>query len=101
VIGSVTDGDDDPSPTAVGPKSTVPASTKVTSGIKTTATPVKPTVTQQPSATKQPSGNGIKTLDAIQEGMVTNCNKFHYVSPTTSCQGILNYNKISLTEFFK
>ncbi|SPJ89608.1 uncharacterized protein FTOL_12969 [Fusarium torulosum] len=101
VIGSVTDGDDEPSPTAVGPKSTVPASTKVTSVIKTTATPVKPTVTQQPSTTKQPSGNGIKTPDAIQEGMVTNCNKFHYVSPTTSCQGILNYNKISLADFFK
>ncbi|RGP63734.1 hypothetical protein FSPOR_8340 [Fusarium sporotrichioides] len=101
VMGSVTDDDDEPSPTADGPKSTVPASTKVTSVIKTTATAVKPTVTQKPSPTKQPSGNGIKTPDAIQEGMVTNCNKFHFVSPTTSCQGILNYRKISLTDFVK
>ncbi|KAJ4005459.1 hypothetical protein NW752_002292 [Fusarium irregulare] len=101
VLGSVTDGDDEPSSTAAGSKSTVPASTKMTSVIKTTATPVKPTVTQKPSTTKQPSGNGIKTPEPIQEGMVTNCNKFHYVSPTTSCQGILNYNKISLADFVK
>ncbi|KAF4439701.1 hypothetical protein F53441_12512 [Fusarium austroafricanum] len=106
VIGTITDGDDEPSPTTVGPKSTVPASTKVPPATKTTTTAVKPTavkptVTQKPSTTKQPSGNGIKTPDAIQEGMVTNCNKFHYVSPTTSCQGILNYNKISLADFVK
>ncbi|KIL88359.1 hypothetical protein FAVG1_08438 [Fusarium avenaceum] len=101
VIGSLIDGDDESTPTAVGPKSTVPASTKVASVIKTTATAIKPTVTQKPSTTKQPSGNGIKTPDPIQEVMVTNCNKFHYVSPTTSCQGILNQNKISLADFFK
>ncbi|KAH7239551.1 hypothetical protein BKA59DRAFT_532470 [Fusarium tricinctum] len=115
VIGSVTDGNDDPLPTAVSPKSIVPASTKVTSGIKITATLVKPTVTQQPSATKQPSGNGIKTLDAIQEGMangiktpeaiqegmVSNCNKWHFIGEKTTCQGIINYNKISLADFIK
>ena len=33
--------------------------------------------------------------------MVTNCNKFHHVRPTTTCQGILDYNKISLADFFK
>ncbi|PCD21599.1 hypothetical protein FGRA07_11658 [Fusarium graminearum] len=101
VIGSVNDDPDEPSPTAVGPKSTAAASTKVTSVIKTTPTAVSPTVPQKPSTTKQPSGNGIKTPDAIQEGMVTNCNKFHEVKDTTTCQGILNYNKISLADFVK
>jgi hypothetical protein len=94
VIGSVNDDPDEPSPTAVGPKSTAPASTKVTSVIKTTPTAVSPTVPQKPSTTKQPSGNGVKTPEAIQEGMVANCNKFHEVKDTTTCQGILNYNKI-------
>ncbi|RBQ81134.1 hypothetical protein FVER14953_06777 [Fusarium verticillioides] len=101
VIGSVNDDPDEPSPTAVPPKSTAPASTKVTSAIKTTPTAVTPTVTQKPTTTKQPSGNGVKTPEAIQEGMVSNCNKFHYVSPTTTCQGILNYNKITLADFVK
>jgi hypothetical protein len=101
VIGSFIAVDDEPSPIVVGPKSTIPASTKVTSVIKTTATAVKPTATQKPSTTKQPSGNGVKTPDAIPEGMMTNCNKFHYVLPTTSRQGILNYNKISLADFIK
>ncbi|KAM0315846.1 hypothetical protein ACHAPQ_011483 [Fusarium lateritium] len=93
VIGSVNDDPDEPSPTAVGPKSTAPASTKVTSVIKTTTTAVSPTIPQKPSPTKQPSGNG--------EGMVANCNKFHEVKETTTCQGILNYNKITLADFIK
>ncbi|KAF5973398.1 Autolysin [Fusarium coicis] len=74
---------------------------KVASAIKTTPTAVTPTVTQKPTTTKQPSGNGVKTPEAIQEGMISNCNKFHYMSPTTTCQGILNYNKITLADFFK
>ncbi|KAM0492503.1 hypothetical protein ACHAP8_009858 [Fusarium lateritium] len=101
VIGSVNDDPDEPSPTAVVPKSTAPASTKVTSVIKTTPTAVSPTVPQKPSPTKQPSGNGVKTPEAIQEGMVANCNKFHKVKDTTTCQGILDYNKITLADFIK
>lgn len=53
-----------------------------------------------PPTTTQPS-NGIKTPIAIQPGMVSNCNKFHLVKETTTCQGILDYNKISLADFFK
>ncbi|KAF4943698.1 hypothetical protein FGADI_13236 [Fusarium gaditjirri] len=83
VIGSVNDDPNEPSSTTVGPKSTSSALTK------------------KPSTTKQPSGNGVKTPEAIQEGMVANCNKFHEVKDTTTCQGILNYNKITLADFVK
>jgi hypothetical protein len=45
--------------------------------------------------------NGIKTPTPTQTGMVTNCNKFAEVKATTTCQGILDYNKISLADFYK
>ncbi|KAI3581953.1 hypothetical protein IWW34DRAFT_690066 [Fusarium oxysporum f. sp. albedinis] len=47
------------------------------------------------------SGSGIQTPRPIQEGMVANCNKFHYVTTTTTCQSVLDYHKISLADFFK
>lgn len=51
-------------------------------------------------STTQP-GNGINTPTPIQQGMVTNCNAFATVRPTTTCQGILDWNKISLADFVK
>ncbi|KAM0443355.1 hypothetical protein ACHAQK_003718 [Fusarium lateritium] len=33
--------------------------------------------------------------------MVANCNKFHEVKDTTTCQGIIEYNKITLADFIK
>ncbi|KAM0227407.1 hypothetical protein ACHAP5_012184 [Fusarium lateritium] len=202
VIGSVNDDPDEPSPTAVGPKSTVPASTKMTSGIKTTATPVNPplpsspllpssllaialkpqtlsrkgilnynkislaeffkwnpavgkdctglwadinalltiirspfadfikwnpavgkdcsglwkntnayvgvigstpspTTAVKPSPTVTTPANGIKTPSPIQDGTVSNCNKWHFIKDTTTCQGIIDYNKITLADFIK
>ncbi|KAF5664495.1 hypothetical protein FHETE_7086 [Fusarium heterosporum] len=97
VAGSVNDDE----PTVVIPKSTVPVSTRVLSSTNTIATTTKSTLTQKPSPTKITSGNGIETPSPIQEGMVANCNKFHFVQSTTTCQGILNYNKISLENFAK
>ncbi|KAF4986554.1 hypothetical protein FGRMN_10782 [Fusarium graminum] len=84
VAGSV---NDDEEPTA---PSSNPIDTATTS-----------TLTQEPSPTRVTSGNGIETPGPIQEGMVANCNKFHFISPTTTCQDVLNYNKISLEDFAK
>ncbi|KAF4502974.1 hypothetical protein FAGAP_797 [Fusarium agapanthi] len=61
----------------------------------------KPTVPEKPSPADECCGNSIQTPEPIQEGMVANCNKFHYVSPTTTCQGVLDYYKISLADFIK
>ncbi|WAO84691.1 Hypothetical protein NCS54_00191300 [Fusarium falciforme] len=54
-----------------------------------------------PSSTTREPGNGIETPSPIQEGMVSNCNKFHLTSPTATCEGVLNYHKISLADFVK
>ncbi|KAJ3532274.1 hypothetical protein NM208_g8514 [Fusarium decemcellulare] len=94
VVGTVNDDE----PTAAGPSSTARVSTQVPSP-STTTTKTTPVV--KPSPTKEPSGNGIETPPAIQEGMVSNCNKFHDVKSTTTCKGILDYNKISLEDFVK
>ncbi|KAJ4248492.1 hypothetical protein NW762_012830 [Fusarium torreyae] len=95
VVGTV---NDDPPPTA-GPSSAAGVSTRVSSSSTTTTS--KSTVVDKPSPTKGSSGNGIETPSPIQDGMVANCNKWHYVQSTTTCQGILNYDKISLADFVK
>ncbi|KAF5585583.1 hypothetical protein FPCIR_8296 [Fusarium pseudocircinatum] len=59
----------------------------------------KPTVPEKPSPAGDCCGNSIQTPEPIQKGMVDNCNKFHYVTPTTTCQGVLDYYKISLADF--
>ncbi|PNP86077.1 hypothetical protein FNYG_01133 [Fusarium nygamai] len=61
----------------------------------------KPTAPEKPSPAGECCGNSIQTPEPIQEGMVANCNKFHYVTPTTTCQGVLDYYKISLSDFIK
>ncbi|KAF5627492.1 hypothetical protein F52700_8418 [Fusarium sp. NRRL 52700] len=58
----------------------------------------RPAIPEKPSPA---DGNSIQTPEPIQEGMVSNCNKFHFVSPTTTCQGVLDYYKISLSDFTK
>ncbi|KAL2675733.1 hypothetical protein Neosp_011924 [[Neocosmospora] mangrovei] len=47
------------------------------------------------------AGSGVTTPTPIQEGMVKNCVKVHYISPTTTCQGVLKYNKITMEQFAK
>lgn len=55
------------------------------------------------STTPEPTttGNGVSTPTPIQSGMVSNCNKFHVVGKTTTCQGIVDYNKITMANFLK
>ncbi|KAI8692433.1 hypothetical protein NCS56_00000100 [Fusarium sp. Ph1] len=62
--------------------------------------PPTKTTTKAPTTTKGPS-NGISTPSPIQAGMVSNCNKFHLVSSTTTCTSIQNYYKINLADFTK
>ncbi|KAJ4269754.1 hypothetical protein NW762_001422 [Fusarium torreyae] len=52
-------------------------------------------------ATSTTPTNGVTTPTPIQSGMVSNCNKFHPVKSTTTCQGIVDYNKITMAEFLK
>ncbi|WZH42205.1 uncharacterized protein QYS62_003195 [Fusarium acuminatum] len=59
------------------------------------------TPTAHPSLTSiKPAGTGIPTPSPIQEGMVKNCNKFHPVSKTTTCDSIEKYYKLSFAQFF-
>ncbi|KAM0287959.1 hypothetical protein ACHAQH_000026 [Verticillium albo-atrum] len=60
-------------------------------GPATTTTPAAPTTTKP--------ANGITTPTPIQEGMVTNCNKFHYIFEGDSCSQILSFQKITLADF--
>lgn len=57
------------------------------------------TPTTSTKATTTTAGNGVSTPTPIQEGMVSNCNKFHFVSKTTTCQSILDTYKITLAQF--
>ncbi|RKK74378.1 hypothetical protein BFJ69_g8484 [Fusarium oxysporum] len=94
-------------PTGVVSETSKPTSAPGPSPDKTsdTSSDAKPTskatVPQKPSPADEYSGSGIQTPRPIQEGMVANCNKFHYVTPTTTCQGVLDYHKISLADFIE
>lgn len=57
--------------------------------------------TTKAATTTKGSSNGIKTPPPVQPGMVSNCNKFHMVQKTTTCDSIQNYYKISLADFVK
>ncbi|KAH8690433.1 hypothetical protein GQ44DRAFT_720227 [Phaeosphaeriaceae sp. PMI808] len=54
-----------------------------------------------PTPTPTTPNNGITTPQPTQPGMVTNCNKFHWISEGNVCSQILSYNKISLADFYK
>ncbi|KLO83407.1 uncharacterized protein FFB20_06853 [Fusarium fujikuroi] len=60
-----------------------------------------PTKTTTKAATTTKPANGIKTPPPVQPGMVSNCNKFHMVQKTTTCDSIQKYYKISLADFVK
>ncbi|KAH7147281.1 hypothetical protein DER46DRAFT_670872 [Fusarium sp. MPI-SDFR-AT-0072] len=58
------------------------------------------TPTVKPSATRaKTTAIRIPTPSPIQEGMVKNCEKFHQIKSTTTCDSIQNYYKISLADF--
>ncbi|KAL9566962.1 hypothetical protein ACKAV7_008731 [Fusarium commune] len=60
------------------------------------------TPTVKPSATRaKTTAIRIPTPSPIQEGMVKNCEKFHQIKSTTTCDSIQNYYKISLADFVK
>jgi hypothetical protein len=66
----------------------------------TTAGPGGPTTTAPPTTTKP--GNGVSTPLPTQPGMVTNCNKFHYIASTNvKCEAVISYQKISRDDFLK
>ncbi|CCC14395.1 unnamed protein product [Sordaria macrospora k-hell] len=44
------------------------------------------------------TGNGISTPTPIQEGMVSNCNKFHFVEPNQGCTTIGSTYGVSLAQ---
>ncbi|CAG7555730.1 unnamed protein product [Fusarium equiseti] len=54
-----------------------------------------------PSPTKPTPTNGIETPSPIQGGMVKNCNKFHLVQTTTTCNSIENYYKLPIAKFLE
>jgi hypothetical protein len=58
-----------------------------------------PTTTPRPSSTTP--GNGVQTPQPTQPGMVTNCNKFHYIAKGVVCSQVTSYQKISLADFVK
>ncbi|KAJ4245206.1 hypothetical protein NW762_014076 [Fusarium torreyae] len=64
----------------------------------TTTTTAKATTTK---ATTTIAANGISTPTPIQDDMVKNCNKFHMVKTTTTCDSIQNYYSISMADFAK
>ena len=47
------------------------------------------------------TATGIVTPTPTQTGMINGCTKFHPVKSTTTCQGILDYHKITITQFYK
>ncbi|KAH6679949.1 LysM domain-containing protein [Plectosphaerella plurivora] len=59
------------------------------------------TATTTPPPTTTTPSNGVTTPSPIQEGMVKNCKTFHYIGPNTTCQMVLDYQKITLANFFK
>jgi hypothetical protein len=66
----------------------IPIPTLTTSTIKPTPTPTDP-------------GNGVTTPLPVQPNMTKNCKSFHLAGETTTCQGIADYRKIKLSDFYK
>jgi LysM repeat protein len=65
-------------------------------GHSPTTTTAPPTTTVKPTPT-----NGIATPTPIQEGMVNNCDAFHYVVDGDGCSKIVQQYGISLSQFYK
>jgi hypothetical protein len=62
----------------------------------TTTTTVPVTVTKPTS-----TNNGVSTPLPTQPGMVSNCNKFHYIAKGVVCSQVISYQKITLDDFVK
>jgi LysM repeat protein len=55
--------------------------------------------TPTPSPTRPP--NSPATPSPIQSGMVQGCTLWHFIGGTTTCQQVLDYQKITLAQFYK
>ncbi|PNH36202.1 hypothetical protein BJF96_g391 [Verticillium dahliae] len=69
--------------------------------IEVTTTTRAATTTTQPTATTTTFANGIATPQPTQSGMVTNCNKFHWIAEGVSCSQVISFQKITLADFVK
>ncbi|WYZ42076.1 hypothetical protein EsH8_V_000971 [Colletotrichum jinshuiense] len=63
-------------------------------GSTAAATTTKPTTTTS-------AGNGVTTPTPTQPGMVTNCNKFHWIAKGVTCSQVISYQKITKADFVK
>ncbi|KAF7544085.1 hypothetical protein G7Z17_g10232 [Cylindrodendrum hubeiense] len=52
-----------------------------------------------PTTAKPTTTGGVETPSPIQEGMAKNCNKFHKIASTTTCNSIESYYKLPLSQF--
>ncbi|KAH7400546.1 hypothetical protein DE146DRAFT_735635 [Phaeosphaeria sp. MPI-PUGE-AT-0046c] len=55
--------------------------------------------TSTPSPTRSPSGPA--TPSPIQAGMIQGCTLWHFIGGSTTCQQVLDYQKITLAQFYK
>ncbi|KAF2853483.1 carbohydrate-binding module family 50 protein [Plenodomus tracheiphilus IPT5] len=73
--------------------------------ISATTISVAPTISTKSSTiastTTTSAGNGVATPQPTQPGMVSNCNKFHFVAKGVTCSQVISYQKISLADFAK
>lgn len=53
------------------------------------------------TTTTTSAGNGVQTPQPTQPGMVTNCNKFHFIAAGVVCSQVTSFEKISLADFIK
>ncbi|CRK25014.1 hypothetical protein BN1723_013453 [Verticillium longisporum] len=67
--------------------------------VEVTTTTRAATTTTQPTATTTTFANGIATPQPTQSGMVTNCNKFHWIAEGVSCSQVISFQKITLADF--
>ena len=79
---------------------TVPTTIQLQSSTKLESS-AKPSSTVASSSSTISAGNGIATPQPTQPGMVTNCNKFHYISQSVTCSQVLSYEVISLADFVR
>ncbi|KAM0339002.1 hypothetical protein ACHAPU_011103 [Fusarium lateritium] len=47
------------------------------------------------------AGNGVQTPQPTQPGMVSNCNKFHWIAKNVNCDQVISYQKITRADFVK
>ncbi|KAH7377902.1 hypothetical protein BKA66DRAFT_375695, partial [Pyrenochaeta sp. MPI-SDFR-AT-0127] len=60
------------------------------------------TPTKVPTTTKPtPTGNGVSTPLPTQPGIISNCNKFHYIAKGVVCTQVTSFQKITRADFVR